>query len=346
MSLHVGLTFDLRDDYHRRGYTEEETAEFDSLQTIDALDEALTSLGCRTERIGSVRDLAGRLVAGARWDLVFNIAEGVRGFGREAQVPALLDAYDIPYTFSDAMVLALALHKGMTKRVLRDLGVATPDFVVVESAADLATIDLPFPLFAKPVAAGTSMGVTASSRIDDRDALARRCDDLLTRFRQPVLVETFLPGREVTVGIVGTGREARVLGVMEVLLQPAADQGVYSYDNKAHYRGRVKYALVADALAEDARRLTLRAWRGLGCRDAGRIDLRCDADGRLHFLEVNPLAGLHPVDADIVLLCGLVGIPYRRLIAMILDSARERMLTTPPRDRSAMPSSAGGPSLV
>ena len=342
MSLHVGLTFDLRDDYHRRGYSEEETAEFDSIQTIEAIDEALTSLGCRTDRIGSVRDLTGRLAAGARWDLVFNIAEGFRGFGRESQVPALLDAYDIPYTFSDPMVLALALHKGMTKRVLRDLGIPTPDFVVVESVAGLATIDLPFPLFAKPVAGGTSIGVTASSKIQDRDALNRRCVDLLARFRQPVLVERFLPGREVTVGIVGTGSDARVLGVMEVLLQPAADQDVYSYDNKAQYHGRVKYALAMGEMAEEARQLSLRVWRGLGCRDAGRIDLRCDASGRVNFIEVNPLAGLHPIDADIVVLCGLVGIPYRRLIEMILNSARARVLTSPPRDPSAATSSTGG----
>jgi len=337
MSLHVGLTFDLRHDYRLLGYSEEETAEFDSIQTIEAIEEALTSLGCHPDRIGSVRDLTKRLVAGERWDLVFNIAEGLRGFGRESQVPALLDAYDIPYTFSDPLVLAISLHKGMAKRVVRDLGVPTPDFVVVEAAADLAGVELAFPLFAKPVAGGTSVGVTASSKIPDRDALERRVGELLERFRQPVLVETFLPGREVTVGIAGTGSSARVLGVMEVLLLPSADEAVYSFDNKARYQERVKYTLATGELAEQARQVALRVWRGLGCRDAGRVDLRCDAAGQVSFIEVNPLAGLHPVDSDLSLLCTLAGIPHRELIAMILDSARARILT---------PSSARGPSLV
>ena len=337
MSLHVGLTFDLRHDYRLLGYSEEETAEFDSIQTIEAIEEALTSLGCHPDRIGSVRDLTKRLVAGERWDLVFNIAEGLRGFGRESQVPALLDAYDIPYTFSDPLVLAISLHKGMAKRVVRDIGVPTPDFVVVETATDLAAVDLPFPLFAKPVAGGTSVGVTASSKIPDRDALNRRVGELLERFRQPVLVETFLPGREVTVGIAGTGSRARVLGVMEVLLQPSADEDVYSFDNKARYQERVKYSLATGELAEQARQVALRVWRGLGCRDAGRVDLRCNAAGQPSFIEVNPLAGLHPVDSDLSLLCTLAGVPHRELIAMILDSARARILT---------PSSARGPSLV
>lgn len=337
MSLHVGLTFDLRCDYRLLGCSEDETAEFDSIETIAAIEEALTSLGCRTDRIGSVRELTRRLAAGDRWELVFNLAEGLRGFGRESQVPALLDAYDIPYTFSDPLVMALSLHKGMAKRVVRDLGVPTPDFVVVETVADLATVDLAFPLFVKPVAGGTSIGVTASSKIQDRDALNRQGVELLERFRQPVLVETFLPGREVTVGMVGTGSSARVLGVMEVLLLPAADKEVYSYENKARYDGRVRYRLAEDEMAEHARQVALRVWRGLGCRDAGRIDLRCDATGRVNFIEVNPLAGLHPIDSDLTILCGLIGIQHRELIAMIFDSARSRMVT---------PSAAPGPSLA
>jgi len=132
-----------------------EDAEFDRPDTIAALEAALAGQGFATDRIGSVRQLAARLVGGERWDLVFNIAEGLRGVGREAQVPALLDAYDIPYTFSDPMVMGLALHKGMTKHVIRDHGIPTAPFAVIESRADLAGLDLPYPLFAKPVAEGT-----------------------------------------------------------------------------------------------------------------------------------------------------------------------------------------------
>ncbi|HQM91709.1 MAG TPA: hypothetical protein PLK84_07260, partial [Syntrophales bacterium] len=134
----VGMTYDLRTDYIREGYSEEETAEFDQPATIDAIEETLQSLGYRTDRIGHVRALARRLVAGERWDLVFNIAEGLKGFGREAQVPCLLDAYGVPYVFSDPLSLSLTLHKAMAKRVVRDLGILTPDFAVVEDADDIA----------------------------------------------------------------------------------------------------------------------------------------------------------------------------------------------------------------
>src|ERR1700733_4739886 len=129
--MKVGITYDLRTEYLSRGYTAEETAEFDSIETIDAIDVALCGLGHETDRIGNVRSLTRRLAAGDRWDLVFNLAEGLHGFGREAQVPALLDAFAIPYTFSDPLVLALALHKGMTKRLVASLGISTPAFAVV-----------------------------------------------------------------------------------------------------------------------------------------------------------------------------------------------------------------------
>src|SRR6185503_4879219 len=162
------------------------------------------------------KSLASRLSAGARWDLVFNYAEGMFGFAREAQVPALLDAFQIPYTFSDGLVFALTLHKGMTKHVVRDMGIPTPDFTVVSTASDAENVRLPFPVFVKPVAGGSSVGISAASYVADRSALDSTCRDLLHRFHQPVLVEAFLPGRELTVGIVGTGPRAKVIGVMEV----------------------------------------------------------------------------------------------------------------------------------
>jgi hypothetical protein len=126
--MNVGITYDLREDYLAEGYSEEETAEFDRSDTIEAIERTLQDLGFQTDRIGNISNLISRLVAGDRWDLVFNIAEGLRGFGREAQVPAILDAYGIPYTFSDPLVLALTLHKALTKHVMRSMGVPTPDF--------------------------------------------------------------------------------------------------------------------------------------------------------------------------------------------------------------------------
>jgi len=325
--MRVGLTYDLRDDYLAAGYGREETAEFDSPATIQALEGALGRLGFATERIGTVRHLAARLVAGARWDLVFNIAEGLHGVGREAQVPALLDAYAVPYCFSDPLVMALTLHKGMTKHVVRDKGVPTAAFAVVETAADVAAVDLPYPLFAKPVAEGTGKGITPASRVASPAALRKVCRQLLQRFRQPVLVETFLPGREFTVGVTGTGDAAAAVAVMEVVLTERAEAGVYSYVNKEDCERRVIYRLADDAEAKAAARVALDAWRGLGCRDGGRVDLRSDAAGRPHFLEVNPLAGLHPEHSDLPIMCTLAGIGYDALIGRIVDSALRRCRT-------------------
>ena len=146
--MKIGLTYDLRQDYLDLGYGEEETAEFDRIGTIEAIENTLHEIGHKTDRIGNIWSLTKRLAAGDRWDLVFNIAEGLHGFARESQVPALLDAYDIPYTFSDPLVLALTLHKGLTKRVLRDLGIPTPDFMEIHSMDDIKKVELPYPLLA------------------------------------------------------------------------------------------------------------------------------------------------------------------------------------------------------
>ena len=242
--LRVGMTYDLRTDYLEEGYSEEQTAEFDQPATIDAIEETLGSLGYRTDRIGHVRALAKRLVAGDRWDLVFNIAEGLKGFGRESQVPCLLDAYDIPYVFSDPLVLSLTLHKAMAKRVVRDLGIPTPDFAVVEDTVDIAAVSLPYPLFVKPLSEGTGKGINEKSIVRDAGELDARCRSLLEAFSQPVLVETYLSGREFTVGIVGTGRKARTIAVMEVILRENAEKGVYSLVNKEYCEQFVDYALV------------------------------------------------------------------------------------------------------
>jgi D-alanine-D-alanine ligase len=322
--IRVGLAYDLREDYLAAGYGLEETAEFDRPETIAAIESALAAQGFATDRIGSVRRLAARLVAGDRWDFVFNIAEGLRGIGREAQVPALLDAYDIPYTFSDPMVMGLTLHKGMTKHVVRDRGIPTAPFAVIESRGDLADLALPYPLFAKPVAEGTGKGVTPASRATNPGALRRVVAELLERFRQPVLVETFLPGREFTVGITGTGAQADAIAVMEVLLGAEAEAGVYSYVNKEECEARVTYRLADDEEARRAAAVALAAWRALGCRDGGRIDLRSDAAGGPNFLEVNPLAGLHPEHSDLPIMCSLAGIAYPTLIGRIVDSALRR----------------------
>jgi D-alanine-D-alanine ligase len=332
--MRVGMTYDLRAEYLAAGFGEEETAEFDRPDTVEAIELALKALGHEPDRIGHVRQLVDRLARGDRWDLVFNFAEGMFGIGREAQVPAVLDAYQIPYTFSDPLVMSLSLHKGMTKQVVREAGIPTPDFAVVRDLGDLEHVDLPFPVFAKPVAEGTGKGINAASKIRDREGLLEICRGLLERYRQPVLVERFLPGREMTVGIWGTGPKAEVLGTMEIVLTPAAEAEVYSYVNKERSEELVQYRLVSADDGEEVARaeaIALGAWRVLGCRDAGRVDLRSDENGRPQFLEVNPLAGLHPQHSDLPMLCTAQGIPYQRLIERIVESAATRVVTASPR---------------
>jgi D-alanine-D-alanine ligase len=322
--LKVGMTYDLRDDYLKEGYGLEETAELDLPDTIEAIEQVILNCGFRTDRIGNIKALTRRLTAGDRWDLVFNIAEGLHGFGREAQIPALLDAYKIPYTFSGPLGHALTLHKGMTKHIVRDLGIPTPDFALVYGKEDIAAINFPYPLFAKPVAEGTGMGINALSKINNREELIAVCSSLLTNFKQPVLVETYLSGREFTVGILGSGKDARALGVIEVILRPTAEKNAYSYENKEHYDKLVQYVLVDDDEARLARETSLMAWRGLDLQDAGRVDLRSDASGVPHFMEVNSLAGLNPIRSDLPILCSLLGMTYHELISSIIYSVIKR----------------------
>ena len=330
-TLKIGLAYDLRSEYLAAGFGEEETAEFDRDDTIDAIEGALQGLGHETDRIGSARSLAARLSAGDRWELVFNIAEGLNGIGREAQVPALLDIFDIPYTFSDPLVMSLTLHKGMTKRVVRDAGIQTVDFHIVKDRADAQRISFPPPYFIKPVAEGTGKGISPQSIIRRSEDLAESCEALAAAHNQAVLVERFLPGREFTVGILGTGQRARVLGTIEVHLLTGAEPEIYSYTNKERCEELVEYRLVIprnDPVVGAAEDIALRAWRVLECRDAGRIDLRCDTDGQPQFMEVNPLAGLHPHHSDLPIICGHVGMPFEDLIREIIVSARSRVLAS------------------
>jgi len=323
--MRIGIAYDLKDDYLAEGFSEEAAAEFDQLDTIVAIETALAAAGHTTDRIGNARRLIARLAAGDRWDMVFNIAEGLHGLGRESLVPALLDAHGIPYTFSDPVVLGLSLHKGLAKHTVRDLGVPTPDFAVVTDRLEAAAVALPCPLFVKPVAEGTSKGINARSKVTDPGVLPDVCDELLRTFRQPVLVEAYLPGREFTVGVLGTGRRARAVGVLEVLVRGHAETDAYSFATKKNYRDLVDYNRLDGELAQPCMDLALRVWRGLGCRDAGRVDIRLDAAGTPNFLEVNPLAGLHPIDSDLPIICRLSGIPYGQLIEQIMESARERL---------------------
>lgn len=342
-SLRIALAYDLKTDYLAAGFSPEAVMEFDDDATVAALAGALTALGHRAERVGRGVELARRLAAGERWDLVFNFAEGVSGRSREAQVPALCELFEQPYTFSDPLTAALTLDKPLAKRVVRDLGLPTAPFAVVHRCEEADAVDLPLPLFVKPIAEGSSKGVSQRSKVTRREELRGRCAELIAAFGQPVLVETYLPGREITVGIVGNvtppgnatapgnagaagnGGGARVLGTMEVTFVHGSDREFYTALNKGEFEQRVGYTLLdGEPLAARAREIALAAYAALGCRDAGRVDLRCSEDGEPCFLEINPLPGLHPTRSDLPIMCALGGVEYQRLVGEIVDAAARR----------------------
>lgn len=335
--MRVGLTYDLRETHLDAGLSEEESAEFDRPETIEAIARALETLGHEPWPIGGIRDLTRVLARGESFDLVFNLAEGRTGTARESQVPALLDAFEIPYTFSGPLTLALALHKAVTKTLVRDQGVATAAFALIRGREPPAHLPLDYPLFVKPEGEGSGMGIYPHSRVDDPDGLKSMVARLRHWYTGPILVESYLPGREFTVGIVGSGEAARVLGVLEIQARSPEDQVAYGYEAKEEYDQRIDYVLVEDEAASRAAALALRVHRILDCRDASRADIRLDASGNPCFIEINPLAGLHPVRSDLVILARARGWAYTDLIGTIIRSALERY-PAPPTTRSLGPS--------
>lgn len=323
--MHIGFVYDLRDEYLRLGYSELEVAEFDSPSTIDEIEAAFVRLGHSVDRIGRGQTLARRLAAGERFDLVFSIAEGLAGRSREAQVPAVCELFDQPCAFSDPLTMAATLDKVVAKQIVAGHGVPTATFAQLRTPGEADQVDLTYPLFVKPVAEGTGKGCDAASIVTSGLELRHAASRLIGRFNQPALAETYLPGREFTVGILGTGDAARVIGVAEITVREDAEDPVYSYENKETCEETVIYTLVNDEEAERAAIIALQAYRALECRDAARLDLKSDANGVPHFLEANPIAGLHPTHSDLPIIAELSGLGYDGLIAGILISAAYRL---------------------
>jgi len=320
--MKIGLTYDLRSWYLERGYTMDETAEFDKEETVAALEGELLRLGYETVRIGNIFELVEKLATGQRWDMVFNIAEGLYGDGRESVVPALLDQYRIPYVFSGPVVMGVSLNKYLTRLVVAAAGVPVCPGIIANSVHDLEDLsNLEYPLFVKPVAEGTGKGITTRSLVRDHESLVTLVQELLTVYNQPVLIEEYLPGREFTVGVTGNGAEAKVTGGMEVICR---DNLPYSVEVKENYENYVKYRVYDEDMRSECDAVALGAWRALGAVDAGRVDMKADRHGRMCFIEANPLAGLNPVHSDLPMLSRLSGMAFSTLMEMIMDSAKKR----------------------
>ena len=236
--MKIGLTYDLRSWYLDRGYSMEDTAEFDKQGTVDAIGDALHKMGFETESIGNCFQLIEALGSGKRWDLVFNIAEGLYGDGRESVVPAILDQYRIPYVFSGPVVLGISLNKHLTRLVLSSSGIPLSPGMLISSSGDVDKCDLHYPLFIKPVSEGTGKGITEKSLVHSRTELKEMSEWIFSRFNQPALVEEYLPGREFTVGVIGSGDESVAIGGMEI---ECRDNLPYSLELKENYQVYCKY---------------------------------------------------------------------------------------------------------
>ncbi|HPA86659.1 MAG TPA: ATP-grasp domain-containing protein [Bacteroidales bacterium] len=319
--MKIGLTYDLRSWYLDRGYSMEDTAEFDKQETVDAIDNVLKKMGFETEAVGNCFELIEALSAGKRWDLVFNIAEGLYGDGRESVVPAILDQYRIPYVFSGPVILGVSLNKYLTRLIVSAAGVPVSPGFLISDLKDADKCELNYPLFIKPVSEGTGKGITEKSLVRSEAELKSMAAYLLERFEQPALVEEYLPGREFTVGIAGSGEDAIALGGMEI---ECRDNLPYSVELKENYQLYCKYTPIGEEYADECREVALKAWKALGAVDGGRVDVKADRNGKICFIEVNPLAGLNPVHSDLPILSRMSGTEYQTLLEMIMNSALKR----------------------
>ncbi len=351
-TLRVGLTYNMK----RIDPTSNDAeAEFDSPKTIAAITAAIESYGHTVVPLEAKSDLP-RLLADAMPDVVFNIAEGVRGRGREAQVPALCELLGIPYSGSDATTLSICLDKGLTKQILRAARIDTAEWQLIATGREKFK-PFRYPVIVKPNAEGTSKGITSASVVTDEPAARAAARALIERYGQPALVEEYITGREFTVGLLGE-RRPKVLPPMEVCFVTPGVHPVYGFEEKQSDTPRVRFECPANTTPAEQRRIekvVRDTFAALDCRDVARIDLRMAADGKVYVIEVNPLPGLTPDFSDLCMIAKVSGMDYRMLIGEILAGCirrlRERRQSAPAaaqfaKEAGAVPAATPSPTPV
>lgn len=312
-------------------------AEFDRMETIDAIRSAIESDGHITRFLPADPTLPDRLKE--FWpDICFNIAEGIGGDAREAQVPALLELLNIPYTASRVLANAIALDKTMTKRIWRDMGLPTASFQEFVTGDEPVSSHLTFPLFVKPAREGTGMGMGSESIVDDEQQLRRRVKWVIDTYRQPALVEDYLPGREFTIGVLGRAdaqtysRHPELYGpdgfhrfpVLEVDNSCSVTPGVYGHIAKILHNGDegipgfICPANIDPELGRELQDIAIRGHLAIGASDVSRLDIRLDAEGKPRLIEINSLPGLSPGFSDLCVIADAEGLTYTDLILEIL----------------------------
>ncbi len=352
MSYTIALTYNLKVDGASaapaasgrmgEGFPDDVDSEFDSQRTVDTIARSLRASGHAVRLVEATPALP-------RWflehpvDLVFNIAEGMHGEHREAQVPAILESLDIPYTGSNSITLALALDKAKTKQVLASEGLPTPPWQLFATPESPLNPALEFPLIVKPNREGSSKGIWRDSVVGDETALRRQVRRIFERYRQEVLVEEFVDGRELTAGVIGD----EALPILEIDFSPCQGSGEFFYSwRMKEFQGDTALGL-APALycparldastSERVQALALRIHRALGCDDVSRTDLRLRADGTPCVLEINPLPGLSPLDSSFPMMTSAAGLSHEAMIQRIVELAMARhgsASSSPRRPRS------------
>lgn len=323
----VGITFNLK--RKKENELEDEQAEYDSISTIEAIGKAIRNCGCESIFLEAGEDLPLKLQE-IRPDIVFNIAEGKGGRGREAQVPAILNLYSIPFIGSDETTLCIALDKGLAKTIVKSHRVKTPVHFVWNGTASDIPSRLHFPVIVKPNAEGSSKGVLGTMLAHSRKHLKALLWEKWNRYHQPVLVEEYIDGREFTVGVVGNNTDRRVFRPMEILVSKEGNPDgsrIYSFHVKTHFEKYVKYQCPADIDPGIEKRMMQIAgsiYDILECRDFARIDFMLSGDNQIYFIEINPLPGLAPGYSDYPMLAEYNGLEYDELIRSILNSGLRR----------------------
>jgi len=328
--MKIGLTYDLKEDIEAGRYLQDDALEeYDSKEVINAIAGALTSLGHNVVKLGGGRKFLSRVLR-TEPDFVFNIAEGRGNYrSREAQVPSVLEMLQIPYSGSDPETLSITLDKPLAKQLIRDAGVTTPPWIVVNSLRELKSLpdkDLPIPAFIKPAFEGSSKGIRLTSRADVASKIRSTARELLKKYSQPVLVEKYIAGEEVTVGIVGNSPPA-IVAIMHIIPRKKFKTFVYSLEVKRDWRNLVEYecpAKFSKSIIKRIKEASLLAYKALGCRDFSRMDFRLSEDGIPYLLEVNTLPGLNPVSGDLPIMSYKMGWSYNALIKSILEAGLAR----------------------
>jgi D-alanine-D-alanine ligase len=325
--MRIGLTYDLKSAVPlAEDSTDDALEEYDSRETVEAIAAALSAAGHSAVMLGGGEEFLENILR-EKVDFVFNIAEG-RGNSRsrESQVPSVLEKMGIPYTGSDAHCLTVCLDKPWAKKLVAAEGVATPQWCLVNDEEELAKLSWQqFPAIVKPAYEGSSKGIRLSSVVDDMGRLQEELSRLLSDYHQPAMIEEFISGDEVTVGIVGNS-PPKVIGMMRILPRKKEGRFVYSLEVKRDYLNLVDYESppqLADEVRERITLASLKVFGVLGCRDFARVDFRVGPDGTPYFLEINPLPGLGTY-SDLVIIAQKMGWTYQGLIQAVFEAALRR----------------------